>query len=387
MKGKIKMSSLHRTLLLCFVFLLVGAGCSLITETKKVIENELNLEDMSAEEVKQHIEKYNDEYEIYGDFIEENMYMLEFSMEEYMRGVTTFNNGSVPYAEDQEMYEKAINTVEKYVRDARNVEVPPLAHNIHRTYLKALVEFEEAIFLKDEDLTNDTILEKITTHFEKGIQYFERTDEEFNRLDSSVSQKLLSETNKTSHESDAAHELSNASLLDYFPLKVGYRYNLSNTEGLGEAIEIIYQDGNRYLAYGDEGGMVAFYRVYEVSDDAISIILSTYEGEEDYRMIRENISYGDYYFIKEINPNSSDISKILFSPVEKGNTMGIATIHDVETHITINNKTYETIVVRYNHGENDYTDYYYAKGYGVVRAAYMYSGRYEEPIVIDNYFE
>lgn len=177
------------------------------TETNVSAQQTQTIEDMSDEEILQHLEEYREEYNQYGDFIEENSKMVEFSMEQFMIGVAALQNSNsnkLPY-EIEDRFTKGINTFEVYSKEARDYEsIPLLAGNIHQTYLNALSEFEKAVSMVDSNI------DKVSDHYNKGMDLIEETFQLMDEINSLAHRltwsQMFSEQEVESTENDQIME-------------------------------------------------------------------------------------------------------------------------------------------------------------------------------------
>ncbi|GAA0321406.1 hypothetical protein GCM10008967_09920 [Bacillus carboniphilus] len=379
----------------------------------------LSIDEMTTEELMTHLTDDRDDYQTYGDFIEENMRMVDFSMEQLMIALMASQNSNTGKINPDfaDRYEGGINTSKAYIKAARDLKkVPPLAGDIHDTYLQALDEFEQAIDL----VQSKKEFSLVSAKYNAGMDYIEETNNKMAELESFAYNLMVnggatqgtdetSEENLDANNGEETYEedsSSNASeeeevsvdvnidiesdpsatgILSYFPLEVGYNYNFAYAvDGVGEAIKIIGKHGNKYLAYGSQSGMLAFYRVYEIQDNDIFINFTATEGGELYNFIEEQSASNDFSFLDQFktDPNYQGIPYLTW-PLEKGKTFGSAEVIDVGKIIEIDGDAYETIIIRYDGENNNYTDYYLAKGYGLVRCVFLLSGMSEEPMVVD----
>lgn len=74
-------------------------------------------------------------------------------------------------------------------------------------------------------------------------------------------------------------------------------------------------------------------------------------------------------------------------PLEKGKIFGSAIVLDMDRKIQIDGHEYSTIVIRYydqGSTDQDYTEYFFAEGYGLIRCVYMRTNISDTPIVVDS---
>lgn len=265
-------------------------------DTRITTEETLSSHDMTDEELIRHLTDDRSAYKEYTDFILENIRMVEFSMEQLITWAALSNNhnpGHV-YFELTDINEKAINTTRFHTNKVRKLKkVLPLAGEIQNTYLKALDEFEQTIDLLESNKEEPMDYSSVISRYKAGMDYVDETKNKMEELESfaynlMVTKKSGTTTNTANNtnkkleeekasnlieEIDPTHEINSneaTEVLSIFPLQVGYQYNLSHAmDGLGEAISIIGQHGNKFLAYGDQGGMVSFYRLYEVHNNEV----------------------------------------------------------------------------------------------------------------------
>ena len=419
------------------------SGCTTVTEDHSSSEgsavtdvgkvetvNKVNIEEMSDQEIREHFEQHAEEYNTYGDFIEENMKMIEFSMEQFMIGVTALKNSGSGFIDQefQERYEKGINTTSLYIEEARQLqEIPLFVGDIHRTYLLALDQFEETIEMMESKEGRMLDLEVISAMYKSGTIYLEETVKKMEELNSRYNRIVTSEEGNTnmieiedgvpdnqglgkeiprvedakeagienlSVKESQEGATKNSSINDtqvvmdvrtYFPLQVGYQYNFSYVmDSVGEAIQIIGQYENRYLATGDQGGMVGFYRIYEIENNEVYIVSTYLEDDEEYHMIAEYVVNFDFSFLEKMQKDHSQESPVLRWPLKDGDTFGKAVVMDTDRTIQLNGQEYEALVVRYKGVGEEFTEYYYAKDYGLIRMVLKNPIINNEPMLIDD---
>ena len=165
-------------------------------ENEQYIEDEQqdvsNINNMTLEELKKHFIDYNDEYNEFGDFIEENENMISFSADRYFEAVDAL------YREDSYYTEKEINdfikmgrnTILKYTEEVYQLkDIPPLGNDIYNYYVDTLKVFERLVSVSIEKIDENKYL-KIKSLYEEGSLMIEETYkrmDELNRLASQAS--------------------------------------------------------------------------------------------------------------------------------------------------------------------------------------------------------
>ncbi|OIJ18413.1 hypothetical protein BKP45_12630 [Anaerobacillus alkalidiazotrophicus] len=165
-------------------------------------------------------------------------------------------------------------------------------------------------------------------------------------------------------------------LFEYLPLQVGYKYDVVHAmDGLGEGIEVLYKDNDRFFVRGHYGSALGFYRVYEVREDDIAIVFEVTEEDLDlYEEMATVSEASDLYDLPIYN------EKIVLSlPIKEKTTWSGGEIIETDAEVTINDVTYETIIVDYE--EDIAQGYYYAKGKGLVQIVYVIPELSEEPLI------
>ena len=178
----------------CLVILLIFAltGCAGKREISQQ-EGGVTLDDMSNNELKEHLETHRDEYELYGDSIEENIKIIKFSIDQLtinsnqMKQTNSYMNNK----EYSERYKQNLLSLKNYINEAEDIEdVPPLVYDINHQYLNSLEVIE--ITAKDIEQApyEEFNIEDFLSNLNKGKEGLQQTETMMNKLESDISKRM-----------------------------------------------------------------------------------------------------------------------------------------------------------------------------------------------------
>lgn len=157
-------------------------------------------------------------------------------------------------------------------------------------------------------------------------------------------------------ESEKKENEKKESLKEYFPAKVGYKWELKGKgmEFAGYKMEVIYVDKDRIQVRKDNTGTV-ISKVYEVTDEEIKEVFSKAESYDDTNYLDKNEK-------EEI---------LLKAPIQVGNRWknkeNECEIVDIDATIETEKETFEEIVkVKVTRDGKEYFRYY-KKGIGLIK--------------------
>ena len=159
------------------------------SKTNETMGDKRSIHEMTDQELIAHFIDHQADYNKYNDFIEENLNMIDFSMEQVMMGASISSNSNWENLSSElvDGVEKGINTTEFYINQARKLkEIPLFSHDIHSTYLKALDEFEQVIDMMESYRGGTVNLALISSEYNTATDYVDETHSKMAELDSFI---------------------------------------------------------------------------------------------------------------------------------------------------------------------------------------------------------
>ncbi|MED3878790.1 ankyrin repeat domain-containing protein [Priestia megaterium] len=178
----------------CLIILLMFAltGCA---EKREISQQEggATLDDMSNNELKEHLETHRDEYQLYGDSIEENIKIIKFSIDQLTLNSNQIkqNNSYINNKEYGERYKQNLLSLKNYINEAEGIEdVPPLVYDINHQYLNSLELIETTAKDIAQAPYEEFNIEDFLSNLNKGKEGLQQTETMMNKLESDISKRM-----------------------------------------------------------------------------------------------------------------------------------------------------------------------------------------------------
>ncbi|OVE35348.1 hypothetical protein CCZ20_21210 [Priestia aryabhattai] len=156
-------------------------------------EGGMRLDDMSNNELKEHLETYRDEYELYGDSVEENIKIIKFSIDQLTINSNQMkqNNSYMNNKEYGERYKQNLLSLNNYINEAEGIEdVPPLVYDINHQYLNSLELIETTAKDIEQEPYEEFNIEDFLSNLNKGKEGLQQTETMMNKLESDISKRM-----------------------------------------------------------------------------------------------------------------------------------------------------------------------------------------------------
>ncbi|MDC7723262.1 ankyrin repeat domain-containing protein [Priestia megaterium] len=181
-----------RFVCLMIFLMFVLTGC---VEKKEMSQQEggMTLDDMSNNELKEHLETHRDEYELYGDSVEENIKIIKFSIDQLTINSNQIKqtNSYMNNKEYSERYKQNLLSLKNYINEAEDIEdVPPLVYNINHQYLNSLELIETTAKDIEQEPYEEFSIEDFLSNLNKGKEGLQQTEAMMNKLESDISKRM-----------------------------------------------------------------------------------------------------------------------------------------------------------------------------------------------------
>ncbi|AUO12970.1 ankyrin repeat domain-containing protein [Priestia megaterium] len=178
----------------CLIVLLIFAltGCAGKREISQQ-EGGVTLDNMSNNELKEHLETHRDEYELYGDSVEENIKIIKFSIDQLTINSNQIKqtNSYMNNKEYSERYKQNLLSLKNYINEAEDIEdVPPLVYDINHQYLNSLELIETTAKDIEQEPYEEFNIEDFLSNLNKGKEGLQQTETMMNKLESDISKRM-----------------------------------------------------------------------------------------------------------------------------------------------------------------------------------------------------